>query len=261
MQLTEYEAYKLYKKYKHKYKSMQYQMDSYGGSPDELVESPPKSGKYLYKVGSNQFDPCEIQKDQKAAQQNTMIQSIYNPGKQGAKKANKKIKAGLNSACKAVQDKETGAAKLAVDQDEFAKASFIPKPHEYGPPTKGYVMTVSANGNPITDDVKDICRTHKFFDPCSVNIKFNYKQKKQEFGEAFKKIYGKTDKQIKAGLEQDCKAMKAFERKKKIDNESAAAAAAAFGASPAGKAKTERWNKMKKCENECSKKCKGYLNE
>ena len=96
MGLTEYEAYKLYKKYKQKYKALQYEME--GGYPSKPTLDAKKM-RVIY--DGSEFDPCM---DEKKMLKDKIAQKMYNSGR-AAKNNNQKkdMKAKAKKDCGELQ--------------------------------------------------------------------------------------------------------------------------------------------------------------
>lgn len=103
MTLTEYEAYKLYKKYKQKYKELQYMME--GGYPPK-PSLDPKKMRVIY--DGSEFDPCM---DEKKMLKDKVAQRMYNSGR----------------AAKNNNQKRDMKAKAKKDCDELKKLSKLSK--------------------------------------------------------------------------------------------------------------------------------------
>ena len=129
MKLTEYDSYKLYKKYKQKYKLLQRQMD--GGSPStskKPVKDYRKSkttDKYIVSFDGSEFDPCSL--NDSTAVRDPIAQRLYNQGR-GPKNSRQKkaIRDGVSNDCYKLRqladlESQRGDARKQAD-DDMAKA-------------------------------------------------------------------------------------------------------------------------------------------
>jgi hypothetical protein len=124
MTLTEYEAYKLYKKYKHKYKSLMREIEREmdGGSPTKDYVMSKSKKKYVVTFGGTEFDPCSLTDD--TSVKDKTAQKIYNQGR-GAKNAQQKkaIKKGVKDDCAKItklnaSSKTSATASKKADADK-----------------------------------------------------------------------------------------------------------------------------------------------